>query len=416
MHAKNQERFNYIHTTKFKNITFSIRFRNTLEKKAAAKRSLLALMLCDRCKKYATKQQMGSKIDELYGVMLNAQTTGFGLSHVLEIRLTCIHPQFIPDAKNYLSEVINFLKEVLFNPLLNEQTFIENQNILQAKIERNEDEASNYAISQGLKLAGADSALGISTLGELDDIKNIVLEDIRDTYEELMHRNEISVLVCGEVDDECKRELEKQLVFHTIPTSLESFYYVNNSLKPMYKEEFRNISQTYIMMVYFTHVNIHDDDFNALRVGNAMLGQYSTSLLFKEVREKHSLCYSIYSNLIAYDGALSITTGVEKKNIKKTIKLIKQQMILLNQAKYDDELLKTSKQMIINSIIAGKDHRGSLIALQYQNMLLNSGDQCEDIIERIDAVKREDVTRVMKQCDLKTEFILTNGGESVEDC
>ena len=48
-------------------------------------------------------------------------------------------------------------------------------------------------------------------------------------------------------------------------------------------------------------------------VMNSLLGQSPTSLLFEEVREKHSLCYSISSYLIQFDGALIITLGTNKE-------------------------------------------------------------------------------------------------------
>ncbi len=75
---------------------------------------------------------------------------------------------------------------------------------------------------------------------------------------------------------------------------------------------YKNISQSYLMMVWFTNISLLDTKYYALRLANAVLGQYSSSLLFQEVREK-SLCYTIYSNIISYDGVLGVTTGIEKR-------------------------------------------------------------------------------------------------------
>lgn len=138
-----------------------------------------------------------------------------------------------------------------------------------------------------------------------------------------------------------------------------------------------------------------------------MFGQYSTSLLFQEVREKNSLCYSIYSNLISYDAALGVTTGVEKENIEKTVALIRKQFQRCMRRGFEDDLLQVSKQMIINSLKASKDSMNSLIALQYQNVLLDREWDTEDIIEKITQVERADILRAMKACELKMTFILT---------
>ena len=47
-----------ISTQKFKDIGISIRFQNELKKETSAARSLLAIMLCDRCKLYNSKEKM----------------------------------------------------------------------------------------------------------------------------------------------------------------------------------------------------------------------------------------------------------------------------------------------------------------------------------------------------------------------
>ena len=63
--------------------------------------------------------------------------------------------------------------------------------------------------------------------------------------------------------------------------------------------------------------------------------------------------------------------------------------------------------MIINSLKASKDSMNSLIALQYQNVLLDREWDTEDIIEKITQVERADILRAMKACELKMTFILT---------
>ena len=78
---------------------------------------------------------------------------------------------------------------------------------------------------------------------------------------------------------------------------------------------------------------------------------------------------------------LGVTTGVEKENIEKTVALIRKQF----QRVCEGDLLRSAagfKQMIINSLKASKDSMNSLIALQYQNVLLDREWDTEDIIEK----------------------------------
>lgn len=400
-------RFHEIQTKKFKDIGISIRFQNKLERKNACARSLLALMLCDRSKTYDTKKKMSNQQDALYGATLNAQTAGYGASQIIEIRSKIVHPRYVKDGSKIMMEWLGFLKEILFAPLLSEEAFEESKHILLSKIERMMDDPSQYVISECLKLAGEHTYLGVSALGEKQDVEALCLEDVKKAYEQMMKDDVIDVIICGDLTSTIVDGVKKELSFAQRSTYFDSYYAAQNDLHDQLNEEYKDITQSYIMMTWFTNTKITDEDYYSLRVANAMFGQYSTSLLFQEVREKNSLCYSIFSNLISYDAAMGVTTGIEKENIEKTRQLILAQFDCLMKGEFDDALLEVSKTMIINSLKASQDSMNSLIALEYQNTLLHQKRSNEDIIELVKKVNREDVMRVVAKCELKQTLIVT---------
>lgn len=408
MQIKQGVQLHTIKTEKFKDIGIHIRFCNVLDEKVSPARSLLALMLCDRCEKYDTKMKMSTYLDMMYGALINAQTVGYGQAQVVELRCKIMNPSYVKEENTMLEDIFTFLHEIVFAPLLNEDVFQESKLMLMAKVERMQDEPSQYVVAQALKLAGKGTPLGTSTLGELSIIEQLSLEDVKEAYRKMIEEDAIDMIVCGDVEQAVLlRYISKHLQFKEREHHFETFYCVKNAIHDAYVEEYKNISQSNIMMVYFTNTSILDTDYYALRVANAMLGQYSTSLLFQEVREKHSLCYSINSNLISYDGALCVMTGVEKANIEKTITLIKKQFQRICDGDFDDDLCTVSKQMIQNSLKASKDSMYSLMALEYQNDLLGCQRTSEDIIELIARVKREDVLAVLQKCELAMTFVLT---------
>lgn len=408
-------RLHEIQTKKFKDIGISIRFQNKLEKKSACARSLLALMLCDRSKKYDTKKKMSNQQDALYGVTLNAQTAGYGASQIIEIRSKIVHPHYVSDGSLMMKEWLVFLKEVLFAPLLSEEAFQESKHILLSKIERMMDDPGQYVISECLKLAGEHTSLGISALGEKKDVEALCLEDIKQVYEQMMNDDVIDVMICGDLTKDIIEGVQKELSFAARTSSYEGYYAAENDLHDNINEQYKDITQSYIMMTWFTNTRVVDDDYYALRVANAMFGQYSTSLLFQEVREKNSLCYSIFSNLISYDAAMGVTTGIEKENIEKTRKLILAQFDRLVKGEFEDTLLDVSKTMIINSLKASQDSMNSLIALEYQNTLLHQQRSNQDIIELVKKVTKDDVMRAIAKCELKQTLIVTKEDAHEED-
>lgn len=415
MKIKEGVRLHQIKTTKFKDIAISIRFQNTLEKKNACARSLLALMLCDRSKKYDTKKKMSDQQDALYGAVLHAQTAGFGASQIIDIRSKIVNPRFVSDGDTMMEQWVAFLKEILFEPLLNKEAFEESKHILLSKIERTMDDPGQYVITQGLKLAGKQTSLGVSALGEKDDVETLTLQDVEAAYEQMMEEDAIDIIVCGDLCDQLLQDLQQTLAFKPRTASFTSHYVAHNDEAPAQSEEYKKISQSYIMMTWFTNMDVTDQDYYALRVANAMFGQYSTSLLFQEVREKNSLCYSIFSNLISYDAAMGVTTGVEKEHIDKTIALIKTQFEVLQQGTFENQLLTVSKTMIINSLKASRDSMNSLIALAYQNQLLAESATTQDIICKVEQVTKEDVMRAINRCELKYTFVVTKEDDHEND-
>lgn len=412
MNIEEGVRIRLIKTNKFKDIGCSIRFLNPLTAKEATARSLLALMLCDRCEKYDTKQKMADIADELYGITLNAQTMGYGKAQVLELRSKIINPRYVQD-DNLLKTWLEFLHEVIFEPKrqqgrLDEDLFQEAKEILQFKMDRSKDEPSQWSVVRCLQLAGEGTALGISALGDPKQLSALRAADVDEVYQAMIQSAPVEIILCGDFDEaEMQEAVEAAFPFASRKSSQLVHYAATVSKRSGVVEEYRDISQTSVMMLWFTHTEITDDDYWKLKVANAMLGQYSSSLLFQEVREKNSLCYSVFSNLISFDGALGIMTGIEKENLEKTLDLIHVQMERMKTGEFDDDLLATSKTLLINSLRSSKDDMGSLFSLAYQNALLKQTAEIENLVNRIKCTTREDVIRVMKKCTHALTYVLT---------
>ncbi len=96
-------------TDKFKDIGISIRFMAPLCKQTAALRSMLAIMMIDRCTAYPSKKEMSDIQDQLYGLSLGAQTVGYGKSQVLEFRCKLIDPHYVKEQDLFEANFISSL-------------------------------------------------------------------------------------------------------------------------------------------------------------------------------------------------------------------------------------------------------------------------------------------------------------------
>lgn len=402
---KNAVRYQFYKTEKFKTTTISIRFLRPLKEKEASINAMLSQSLVDRCAKYHSKQLIANALDELYGAGLGSSINGFGEAQTLELRFKFMNPKFANNKEEFEQEIVNFIKEIIFYPLLTEEVFQEAKKVLIAKIKRMLDDPQSYASNKALKIAGGSTSVAISNYGDLDTVLGLTFEDFLEGYQTIVNASMVDVLVVGNIDDSFENQL-RSLPFSNQEVLYPTYQKANLAQYHQVIEN-KHIPQSVIQMVFNTGVCVADEDYMNARIMNAMLGVFPTSLLFQEVREKHSLCYSIYSSLIGFDGIMQISTGVKDENIKQTIELIEAQVERLKNGEFTEELLEVTKRMMVNTFKGINDDPNSTINLGYQSLLSGVELYNEQTTALINKVTKEDVVKAANQLGHVLTFVLT---------
>lgn len=398
-------RTHFFHTTKFKTTTISIRFLLPLNNQDASINAMLSQSLVDRCEKYQTKEQFANALDVLYGAGVGSSINGFGQAQTLELRFKFMNSRFAFAKDEYEIDMINFIKEIVFSPLLSEEVFQEGKKVLLAKIQRMLDDPQSYANDRVMKIAGKGTSVAISNYGELTTVEKITLEDFTKGYQKLINEALVDIIVVGNISETLKASLES-LPFNERKSNVETCQIVDLTTLGEIVEH-KQIPQSVIQMIYQANIGVQDVNYMKARIMNAMLGVFPTSLLFQEVREKHSLCYSIYSSLIGFDGILQISTGIKDENIEKTIALIKEQIELLKSGAFEEELLEVTKMMMKNTFKGIKDDPTSTINIQYQTILSGVSLFDETTMKQIDEITKEDIVLMANQLESIVTYVLT---------
>ena len=390
-------RLNCIKSNKFKDICISINFISENHQKSATQRSLLSMMLVDRSNLYNTKQKMNQICDHLYGCTLGSRVVSYGKGHCVELRSKIINPIYIHENHNIINDWLNFINEIIFNPCLQQNVFEENQTILESRIRRKEDDAQSYTISKVFEYVLPNEPLSIHVKGTIDYLNKCNLEDIKETYEQLIKHDRVEIVICGDFDEnQMFKMISSKLKFNDRNSNLELNYLIESKEKGI-KTEDKVQPQTNIAMMFATNTDIFDSKYPALKVANAMFGQLPSSFLFRVVREEYSLCYSISSHLISYDGGCLVTTGIEKENVDKTIELILEQLEKCQKGEFDDELLETTKMMLVNALKNSLDEMSSILGYAFTNSLLNRNYPIEKNIEDVMNVTKKDCIEIFNR-------------------
>lgn len=402
-----------IPTDKFKDNAISIRFVLDLDEKKASARSLLAFMLTNRTKQHPTNQSLTSYLDDMYGMGLSMNTYSIGACHLLELRCSALADAYADASFSLLEKQVNLIREVLFEPLCDDDglmdpdLFEEAKMIMKSRIARRMDDPTSYAMEESSKRIGKGTPFAISCLGEEQQVEDVTREDVKQAYDDVINQAIIDMFVVGNVDaDQVKRMISETLPIGPRKTTYSVFYSWPHEYESQHHEIQRDIDQSSLVLTWLTTINLTHPLFYALKVANGIFGGDANSLLFKVVREKHSLCYTIFSSVYALDGVMMGLAGISYENKDQALSLIEEQFDKVKQGDFSDDDMETSKRLYINSLQSQFDSAGGMVNFLYQQKVSEMDRSLEDVIALISKVTRNDVIEAMKQVSLAGVFVL----------
>ena len=142
-----------------------------------------------------------------------------------------------------------------------------------------------------------------------------------------------------------------------------------------------------------------------LPVYSYILGGGPDSKLFKNVREKHSLCYSIGSYFNRYNKSLVIYAGINKTNYEETVELIKKCVESMSDKKVIESLFDYAKKTLNTYLNSYYDD----LVGQINHYYYTEFDTVEDIETQRDNINKvtvDDVVKLNEKIKLSTIYML----------
>jgi len=176
---------------------------------------------------------------------------------------------------------------------------------------------------------------------------------------------------------------------------------------------FPKISQSNVILG-FPAYKYNSKKFDISLIISTILGEGMSSRLFVNIREKHSLVYSIGAsvNALADLGIFTITCASypEIPKLKKLIKLICLELKKLKQGKIDEKELNKAKEHLIGSEIMSRESSSYLAYIYgYEMLYFNKISNFEKWTKRIKGVTLKDVIKQAQEMfqDHKVNLCLT---------
>lgn len=396
---QNGTQIHLINEEKFHEVYLSLKIVLKLERKTNTMANLLTRMMGDRLIDNPTKTSLAKRHDMLYGAKTSALTYTLGTYQVIDLGIKMIHERFTNEP--LLDEQIKLLEDMYLYPLLNEQTLEEAKKNLRMSHMHVKENASQNALIKGFKNAGAGQLFELNALGDLDDLESITLEDIKGLHQACIHEFNKQIYLVGGINRTCDFKAFNVGMSKPIADAL-----FKTSIENTYKEERYRGSQSELVCIYQTSITPYDDLYYAYLVFIAYLGQLPTSLLFQNIREKHSLCYSIYASRQVFDGIFYIATGVNDNNVDKTLALIEEQFEIIRNESLD---IQAAINYLDLSLEGNSERIKSIADHTFRNNMLEVDESIESMQAKIRDVTEADVKAVLNT--IRKPYIFAYRGE-----
>lgn len=156
---------------------------------------------------------------------------------------------------------------------------------------------------------------------------------------------------------------------------------------------------------------IQDEEYEATRVANAIFGRFPSSKLFVNVREKESLAYYVHSQIEGSKGLLITMAGIDFKNYKQAVEIIREQEYAMKQGNFTDGELEKAKSMLISLLLEADDTPLGIMEIAMQAVDDGLSNKISNRIERLSKVSRNDVIQAVNKWELDTIYFLNRKEE-----
>ena len=402
-------------TDKFKTIAVKVIFRSPIVKEEITTRNILSDLFMQSTNKYKSKRDLTIKAQDLYAAEVSVSNNRLGNYITTTFSLNVLNDQYTEE--NNFKDAIEFLSEIIFNPDVADEKFNrEKVDIVKSNCRSSlnslKEDSSNYSLIRMLEEFDDEAPCSYRLAGYLSDIDKIDEKVLYTYYKNMIKSDLVDIFVLGNVnEDEVTKMFREFFKLRTLkkvrtPYLLEE---KDTKNKRVYNEKIDNSQSKLSMACRCNGLSDYERNY-VLSLYNVILGGGCDSKLFKEVREEHSLCYTIYSVPNKLDRLLIIQAGIDKDNFDKTVKLIEKALGDMRNGKFSDSDISVAREYFLTALEEVLESSDRIID-NYLMMELIGTDTVDVKREMIQKVTKEEIIKVAKKIKLDTVFLL----EGVKD-
>ncbi len=390
---------------RFKQGCLSVQFLRPMASDEAAINALIPAVLLRGTRAHPDLRSITLHLDNLYGASVGTLVRRIGDYQTVGLYCGFIEDKYALPGDRVLEPMIDFVGELLLHPVLEDGAFSrefvqsEKRNLITTiEAERNDKRA--YAASQLLRKLCSGDSFGIPRLGEREWVEAITPEAAWSHYCRVLQESPVEIFYVGSAAPETVAARLKDIFTQIFrePVALPAQRAFQGGEIGDFTE-CMEVTQGKLSMGFVTPITNRDADFAAMQVLNTLFGAGMTSKLFMQVREKHSLCYSIGSGYYGSKGILTVSAGIDFDKEEQVRQQIFCQLDACRDGDITPEELRAAKEAIVSGLRGVHDSPGSIEG--YETTAAIGGlcltvEQYRNAVEQVTAQQVADAAKTLR--------------------
>lgn len=402
-------------TRKLKTIQAQIYLGGNLDE-AFTRRALLPSVLERGTSRFPDLQAMQRQREELYGASVSGNVMKSGEWHILKFRLETVNGRFLPgtDPDRMFDDGLSFLRDLIFDPRLDgeqfrQAEFEQEKSNLERQIASLIDHKDHYSFERLIEHMCAREPFHRHEYGTVAHLEALTREELTGFWREVCAGAPREIFIEGDLDVDATAERVAEIFEGQRPLESRTLWEPPAPRVPDGVREVTEnleVNQARLCLGYRTGSNYREGDLEAMVMLNGILGAFSHSKLFQNVREKESLAYDVHSYLEKSKGLLFVLAGVASEKVEQARAIIERQVDDLARGEISDLELLATRESLDNHLVLMEDNLGALAEVDYLWRLNGQEFDLESYRARLREVGRDRIQEAARQLRLDTVFVL----------
>jgi predicted Zn-dependent peptidase len=407
-------RLSVLPTKKLKTAQVKVYFPGNLDE-TVTRRALVPMVLRRGTRDQPDMQAIQKHLEFLYGASVVTDVNKVGEWDISMFRLEAVNDRFVPGDEEVFADALRFLRQFIFDPHLNDGKLREDyvdqeKNNLGRMIESLLDQKDQYAVERLIGEMCRDEPFHRHEYGDVADLPGITAESLTKDWREWSRSFPCEIYVTGDLDPDRTRGL----IEDTFAVERDGGYDVAPipSLRQAgdvrYFREEMAVNQGKLCLGYRCGTNYAQGDLEGTVLMNGVLGSFSHSKLFQNVREKASLAYDVHSVFEKTKGLVFVVSGIAVENYDQALEIIRQQVDAMCKGEITDDELDSTRESFDNHLQMLEDNLGSYMEVDFLWRLHGQEFDLAEYRKRLRAVTRDRIVAAAQSLQLDSVFFLTS--------